>query len=75
MPEITYGGPTARDDISTAFQVRDANGKTHLLRKGVATDVPDDVAKLLTGDDTPRGHKFEAKAKAPSASTGTKAGG
>lgn len=59
MPkQITYGGPTSRDDISTEFVVRDESGKPHTLRKGYATEVPDDVAKRLLGDDAPKGHKF-----------------
>lgn len=58
MPNITYGGPTSRDDISTEFIVRDENGKPHTLRKGYASEVPADVAKRLLGDDAPKGHKF-----------------
>lgn len=64
MPKITYGGPTSRDDISTEFIVREPaeegkKGKPVRLRKGLPLEVSDELAAVLTGDDAPKGHKFE----------------
>lgn len=57
---VTYKGPSRRDDISTEFIVRDEGGKVHSLRKGVATDVPDELGSALVAGDEERfkGHKF-----------------
>jgi hypothetical protein len=65
VPKITYGGPTSRDDISTEFIVREPaadgkKGKPVRFRKAVPLEVSDELAALLTGDDAPKGHKFEA---------------
>ncbi len=75
MPNITYGGPSSRSDVSTEFHIRDEGGKMHVLVKGVAVDVPDALAKeLLSGSDRVKGHKFEAEAK-PAAGPGNSGGG
>lgn len=64
MPKITYGGPTSRDDISTEFIVREPTedgrrGKPVRMRKGLPIEVSDKLAAMLTGEDAPKGHKFE----------------
>lgn len=61
MPNVIYKGPTSRDDISTEYIVRGEDRTPYTLRKGAAkgTEVPDDVAARLLGDDSPKGHKFE----------------
>lgn len=61
MPNVIYKGPTNRDDISTEYVIRDADRKPYTLRVGsrTGTEVPDEVAARLLGDDSPKGHKFE----------------
>lgn len=67
MPNVIYKGPTSRDDNSTEFIVRDEkdNRRPYTLRVGspTGTEVPDHIAKTLLGDDSPKGHKFEAAPK------------
>lgn len=71
MPEVTYTGPKSKADISTEYQIEDEKGKVHVLRMGVATDVPAGLAKeLLAGDGRVSGHGFE-KAEAPAADGNT----
>lgn len=70
MPEVTYTGPTSRADISTEYVVDDENGKTHILRKGIATDVPASLAKeLLAGEGRIKGHRFEKAAASADGNT------
>lgn len=57
--EITYGGPRSSDAIETEYIVRDADGNPHTLRKGLPALVPEELAQRLTGDDAPKGFKFE----------------
>lgn len=58
---IVYEGPSSRQDNSTEFIIRDAEGKPHTLRtgKGRYTEVPDELGKeLVQGSDRTKGHKF-----------------
>lgn len=56
MTQVVYEGPTGRrNPLRTQLGYR--VGK-HELRVGEPTEVPDDVAERLLGDDAPKGHKF-----------------
>ena len=75
---VVYEGPSSRSERSDAFLMRDENGKMHRLPADRPTEVPDDLAAVLLGDDAPKGHKFsEAKdeAKASSRRSGGGSGG
>lgn len=59
MPSVTYKGPTTGKNApgAPASLIEKAeDGKRYRLRKDVATDVPQDLADRLTGDDGPKGH-------------------
>lgn len=60
MDRLVYTGPSAKDDISEEFHVRDEDGKMHRLTKGQVSDsLPDSLrAELLEGSDRTKGHKF-----------------
>jgi hypothetical protein len=58
MPHVTYKGPSSRSDLTNVYSLRGEDGAMHTLRVDNATEVPDDVAALLLGSDSPKGHKF-----------------
>ena len=53
MKTVTYGGPKDPRDPTTEYVSGD-----HVLRLGIPTDVPDEVAKRLAGVE---GQNFEVQ--------------